>query len=170
MKTLLLASVLFAGLFDSLAAVPVPPGPVPAPLPYHAFCRTMWLFASPCINVSTAVLKQIQAFNPVNKCILCHYRLVGITNNSVIANHTSADGLQAESLTFTFSSTVMAGGCRVTALSASLGFTNLFDGGLNYCNLYNILSASGLMSSPGFAEITNEWACLGYGEAPCHDV
>lgn len=39
MKTLLLASALFAGLFGSLAAVPVP---VPVPVPYHAFCRTLW--------------------------------------------------------------------------------------------------------------------------------
>lgn len=39
MRTLLLASALFAGLFGSLAAVPVR---FPVPAPYHAFCRTLW--------------------------------------------------------------------------------------------------------------------------------
>lgn len=29
--------------------------------------------------------------------------------------------------------------------------------------------ASGLTSAPGFMEMTNEWACLGYGLANCDD-
>ncbi|XP_071348656.1 uncharacterized protein [Trachinotus anak] len=162
MRTLLLASALFAGLFGSSAAVPVPP----APAPYSAFCRTVWLFAIPCAEVSTTIVQQIQAFSPLIGCEKCQYMLVSATPLSVKANHTSIVGLQAESLTFTFSPTI-TGGCRVSARSTSLGFTSLLDGGLNYCNLYNLLSASGLTSAPGFMEITSEWACLGYGLATC---
>lgn len=29
-------------------------------------------------------------------------------------------------------------------------------------------TASGLTSAPGFMEMTNEWACLGYGMATCN--
>lgn len=97
------------------------------------------------------------------------------------------------------------------AQSASMDYTRLLDGGLNYCNLYDLLKgectetgwphdelvlcdtsslsfmryckwctqsqsvlrktlfipASGLNLSPGFLEMTNEWACLGYVFAPC---
>ncbi|CAB1444385.1 unnamed protein product [Pleuronectes platessa] len=156
MKTLLLASALLAGLFGSLAAAPAPP----APSTYNAFCRTQWLFASPCAQINTTIVMQIQAMSP-------QYELVSVIADAIKANHTSVDGLQAETLTFFFSSTVMIGGCRVTAMSTSLGFTSILDNGLNYCNLYNLLSASGLTSSPGFMEMTNEWACLSYGLATC---
>uniref|UniRef100_A0A3B4Y8D9 Uncharacterized protein n=1 Tax=Seriola lalandi dorsalis TaxID=1841481 RepID=A0A3B4Y8D9_SERLL len=162
MRTLLLASALFAGLFGSLAAAPFP-----VPVPYHAFCRTLWLFARPCTEISTTMLQQIQSLNPLLGCDECQYMLVSATPRAIKANHTSLDGLQAESITFTFSPTVLAGGCRVSAQSTSLGFTSLLDDGLNYCNLYNLLSVSGLNRSPGFMETINEWACLGYGLATC---
>ncbi|KAF0046824.1 hypothetical protein F2P81_000457 [Scophthalmus maximus] len=154
MKTLLLASALFAGLFDSLAAVPI------TPAPYHAYCRTLWLFATPCADIGSTIVQQIQAFNPL---------LVSANPGFIKANHNSIDGLQAESISFTFTPTVMTGGCRVSAFSISLGFTSRLDDGVNYCNLYNVLSASGLTSSPGFMELTNEWACLSYGLATCND-
>uniref|UniRef100_A0A3P8VTP1 Uncharacterized protein n=1 Tax=Cynoglossus semilaevis TaxID=244447 RepID=A0A3P8VTP1_CYNSE len=169
MNSLLLASVLLTGLFGSYSAVPVPPGPGPAPPAFHAFCRTMWLFPSTCVEISTTIVKQIQAFNPMNGCDQCQYRLVSVTPRSIKANHTSVDNLQAESLSFTFSPTVMTGSCRVAAQSTSLGFTNLIDNGLNYCNLYDLVSMSGLTSVPGFEELVNEWACLGYGLATCAD-
>lgn len=220
MRTLLLASALFAGLFGSLAAVPVP---APVPIPYHAFCRTLWwvrisdlvlrssfyvsrvfecefrnvfflsgmfniiwfqmkvtellmlflvwsvnvskvcfysfsrLFATPCTEITTKVVQQIQAFSPLAGCEECQYmvrttsvhvdhvldeykwteinsniyikeiynvysvmfccllfQLVSATPLSVKANHTSLDGLQAESITFKMSPTVLTGGCRVT--------------------------------------------------------
>ncbi|AWP03903.1 Hypothetical protein SMAX5B_006553 [Scophthalmus maximus] len=53
------------------------------------------------------------------------------------------------------------------AQSSSLGFTSLLDYGLNYCNLYYILSESELNASPGFMEITNEWNRLGHGLHTC---
>ncbi|KAL7386314.1 hypothetical protein ABVT39_006466 [Epinephelus coioides] len=161
MKTLLLASTLFVGLFGYLAAVPAPVTvPVPVPFPYHAFCRTMWLFATNCAEISTKVVQQILAFNP-------EYMLVSATPLSIKANHTSLDNPEGENITFTFSPTILTGGCRMTGLSSSLGFTSLLDGGLNYCNLYNLLSASGVTSEPGITEMTNEWSCLGYGLSTC---
>ncbi|KAE8290785.1 hypothetical protein D5F01_LYC10375 [Larimichthys crocea] len=164
MKTLLLASALFAGLFGSLAAVPVP---VPVPVPYHAFCRTLWLFGTPCAEVSATLVTQIQAFNPLSGCAECQYSLVSATPTTIKANHTSVDGLQAENITISMNPTILTAGCRVSAQSSSLGFTSLLDNGLNYCNLYTLLLASGLTSAPGFMEMTNEWACLGFGLATC---
>ncbi|XP_077374462.1 uncharacterized protein LOC144017085 [Festucalex cinctus] len=152
--------ILLAGLAVLAAAVPVP-------VPYHAFCRTLWLFSSPCAAVSTTLVQQIQAFNPMFGCAKCHYTLGAGTPLGITANHSSTDGMAVENITFTFSPTVMTGGCRVTGQSTSLGFTSLLDNGLNYCNLYDLLSASGLSSGPGFMEMTNEWACLGYGLASC---
>ncbi len=42
------------------------------------------------------------------------FQLVSATPLSIKANHTSLDGLQAESITFKFSPTILTGGCRVT--------------------------------------------------------
>ncbi|KAG7229244.1 hypothetical protein INR49_012901, partial [Caranx melampygus] len=135
MKTLLLASALFAGLFGCAATVSLPPGPSP----YSAFCRTVWLFASPCAEISSTIVHQIQAFNPMIACDQCQYRIVSVTPITIKANHSSPFSPQAENLSFTFSP-ILTGGCRVSAKSISLGFTSLFDGGLNYCNLYSLVS------------------------------
>ncbi|XP_077471599.1 uncharacterized protein LOC144085818 [Stigmatopora argus] len=160
MKTLIFLAVLIA----VGGAVPVP-----GPYRYHAICKTLWVISSPCMEVSTRLVQQIQAFNPIFGCEKCHYTLVKGAPTDVTANHTSADGLAMENVTLVFTPTVVTGGCRVSAQSKSLGFTGLLDNGLNYCNLYDLLSASGLAGGPGFAEITNEWACLGYGLATCKD-
>ncbi|KAI3374851.1 hypothetical protein L3Q82_021389 [Scortum barcoo] len=164
MRTLMLLSALFAGLFGSSAAVSVA---APAPKPYHAFCRTMWLFATPCAEISATIVQQIEAFSPMIGCDECQYMLLFATPGAVKAKHTSPDGRQAESITFALKPNLLTGGCRVSALSTSLGFTSRLDDGLNYCNLYNLISASGLTSAPGFMEMTDEWACLGYGPATC---
>ncbi|KAK5607977.1 hypothetical protein CRENBAI_007265 [Crenichthys baileyi] len=154
MRTLLLVSA----LIGSLTAIPIP---------YHAFCSSLWLFEMPCAEISTTLVKQIEAFSPMIGCEKCQYQLVSATSVVIKANHTSPDGLQTENITFTLNPTIMASGCRVSAQSISLSFTSLLDDGLNYCNLYNLLSASGLTSAPGFIEMTNEWACLGYGLSTC---
>ncbi|KAM3604358.1 uncharacterized protein V6R79_009972 [Siganus canaliculatus] len=151
---------LLSGLFGSSVANPVP-------VPYHAFCRTLWLFGVPCADVSTRLVHQIQAFSPVKGCEKCHYILVSATNESIEAHHTSSDNLHIQIIEFTLHTTVLTNSCRVSAQSASLDFTSLLDGGLNYCNLYNLLTASGLNLAPGFMEMTSEWACLGYGSATC---
>ncbi|KAM7406933.1 hypothetical protein PAMA_002910 [Pampus argenteus] len=131
MRTLLLASALIAGLFASSSAIPKP---------YHAFCDSLWLFASPCAEISTKLVKQIEAFSPVNGCKECRYMLVSASPLSIKANHTSLDGLQAENISFTLSPTVLTSGCRVSGMSISQSFTKILDGGLNYCNLYNLLA------------------------------
>ncbi|CAK6974676.1 hypothetical protein GBF38_016667 [Scomber scombrus] len=151
---------LLTGLFGSPAASPVP-------VPYHAFCRTLWLFGLPCTDVGNRLVHQIQAFSPLNGCKKCHYIIVSATNTSIQAHHTSPDNLHVESLEFTLQTTILTGSCRVNAQSASLTFSSLLDGGLNYCNLYDLLTASGLNLSPGFLEMTSEWACLGYTTATC---
>ncbi|KAM8850880.1 uncharacterized protein AB9W97_021860 [Spinachia spinachia] len=156
MSTLLLASALFAGLLGSAGSLPPPE---PAPSPYRAFCRTLWLFASPCVEVRTKLVKQIQASGP--------YQLVSVNPVYIKANHTSLERPLGEDISFSLSPTVLTDGCRVTATSNSFGFTSLLDGGLNYCNLHNLLSASGLSSAPGFMEMTNEWVCLSIGLATC---
>ncbi|CAL1596606.1 unnamed protein product [Knipowitschia caucasica] len=162
MKTLLLPLALVAALLCSASTVPIP-----GPVPYHAFCRSMWLFATPCAAISSALEQQIVALSPVTGCGNCFYNLVSVTPLAILANHTSPDGLTAETLSFKFLPSVLTGGCRVNANSQSIAFTSLLDNGLNYCNLYNILSASGLSAQPDFMEMTNEWACLGYGLASC---
>ncbi|MEQ2202072.1 hypothetical protein XENOCAPTIV_023537, partial [Xenoophorus captivus] len=155
----LLEMWLTTGLFGCFVAVS-PTVPFPFPVPYHAFCRSLWLFATPCAEISTTIAQQIQAFSP-------EYTLILATPLKIKANHTSPDGINVQNITFSFSPTILTGGCRVSAQSITLGFTSLLDDGLNYCNLYKLLSASGLTSAPGFMEMTNEWACLGYGLAKC---
>uniref|UniRef100_A0A674NHC9 Uncharacterized protein n=1 Tax=Takifugu rubripes TaxID=31033 RepID=A0A674NHC9_TAKRU len=161
MRTLLLLAAT-SGLLASLAALPTPPAPA-----YHAFCKALWLFGTPCAEVAAKLVQQIKAFSPMSGCAQCGYTLVSATPLSIKANHTSAAAPQGENITFTLSPTILTGGCRVGAHSMSQGFTSLLDDGLNYCNLHNLLTASGLNLSPGFMELTNEWACLGVGLSTC---
>uniref|UniRef100_A0A8C4NQA6 Uncharacterized protein n=1 Tax=Dicentrarchus labrax TaxID=13489 RepID=A0A8C4NQA6_DICLA len=125
------------------------------------------LFGLPCADVGTKLVQQIQAFSPVNACEKCHYILVSADKKSIHAHHTSSGNLQVENIEFTLNTTILTNSCRVSAQSASLTFSSLLDDGLNYCNLHDLLTASGLSLAPGFMEMTNEWACLGYGFATC---
>lgn len=52
-------------------------------------------------------------------------QLVVGTPLGLTANHTSADGLKAENITLTFSSTVMSTGCRVTVNPTNLTLSGL---------------------------------------------
>uniref|UniRef100_A0A3Q2DHG0 Uncharacterized protein n=1 Tax=Cyprinodon variegatus TaxID=28743 RepID=A0A3Q2DHG0_CYPVA len=158
MNTILLASALLLGLFSCSVAFAAPT-PFPFPIPYHSFCGTLWLFAKPCAEISTKITKQIQVFSP-------EYMLIAATPSTIKANHTSPDG-SVQNISFSLGPTIQSGGCSVSALSISLGFTSLLDDGLNYCNLNKLLSASGLNTSSGFMELTTELACLGYGTTTC---
>ncbi|KAK7881238.1 hypothetical protein WMY93_029647 [Mugilogobius chulae] len=128
---------------------------------------SIWLFAAPCEQISAVLQQQIKALSPDVGCPECHYNLVSATPLGLMANHTSLDGLTAETLTFKFRSTVLTGGCMVSAQSQSVAFSSLLDNGVNYCNLYTLVKVSGLAELPDFMETTNEWACLGYGLATC---
>ncbi|KAM8856136.1 uncharacterized protein AB9W97_020631 [Spinachia spinachia] len=158
MRTLLMASALVVGLVSSLSAVPVP---------YRGYCESLWLFALPCPQISSRLVGTIESFNLSGSCAECWYTLVSASPLNIRANHTSPDGLQVENVTFTLSPTTVADGCRVSSQSVSLSFSSRLDSGLNYCNLYSLLTGSGLKFTPGFMELTNEWACLGYTLAPC---
>ncbi|KAK5860135.1 hypothetical protein PBY51_021632 [Eleginops maclovinus] len=157
---LVLVSALIPGLFGS-------PVVLPEPVPYHAFCKTLWLFGMPCDDVGSILVQQILTFSPVNVCEKCHYMLVSTSNMSIEVLHNSSENLHSESIEFILHTTVLTGSCRVSAQSSSLALASLLDVGLNYCNLNNLLTASGLNLAPGFTEMTSEWACLGYGFATC---
>ncbi|KAE8290784.1 hypothetical protein D5F01_LYC10374 [Larimichthys crocea] len=161
MRPLLLASALIAGLCGSLVASPVP-------VTYYAFCRTLWLFGLPCADVGSKLVQQIRAFNPINGCIKCHYILISAINDTIEAQHTTLGNLQVENIEFNLQTTILTGSCRVTAQSTSLAFSSHLDSDLNYCNLYDLLTASGLNLAPGFMEMTSEWSCLGYEFATCN--
>uniref|UniRef100_A0A3Q2D1X1 Uncharacterized protein n=1 Tax=Cyprinodon variegatus TaxID=28743 RepID=A0A3Q2D1X1_CYPVA len=158
MKTVLLVSALIAGVIGSMSAIPVS---------YNAFCNSLWLFEMPCAKISATLIKQIEAFSPANGCDKCHYELVSTLPVLINANHTSPDGLQAENITFVLSPGTMGSGCHVSAQSLSQNFTSFAKDGVNYCNLYDLLTASNLTSSAGFTEMTNPWACPGFGLATC---
>uniref|UniRef100_A0A8C6UP74 Uncharacterized protein n=1 Tax=Neogobius melanostomus TaxID=47308 RepID=A0A8C6UP74_9GOBI len=126
------------------------------------------LFSANCSDISIALAKQIQAFGPEMGCAMCLYNLVSITPQYIMANHTSPDGLTTEKISISFLPTMLPDGCRVSAVSQSSLFSpSLLDNGVNYCNLHDLVAASGLASQPDFMEMTNEWACLSYGLATC---
>ncbi|KAM8856906.1 uncharacterized protein ACB058_008741 [Synchiropus picturatus] len=159
MKTLLLLPAVVALMCGTSSSVPV--------TPYHPFCSTVWLFTTPCSEVSSKLVQQIVAFKPAVGCSECGYMLVSATPSFISANHSSVDKLQAENITFTLSTTMLTAGCRVLAKSTSEDFSSLLDGGRNYCVLNNLLTASKLDQDPSFMEMTNEWSCLGYALSSC---
>ncbi|XP_056912590.1 uncharacterized protein LOC130538739 isoform X3 [Takifugu flavidus] len=161
MRTLLLLAAT-SGLLASLAALPTPPAPA-----YHAFCKALWLFGTSCAVVSNKLVEQIHVFSPMSGCAECGYTLVVATSRFIKANHTSAAAPQGETILFSLSPEKLPGGCRVAAQSISVRIKSRLDDGLNYCNLHNLLTASGLNLSPGFMELTNKWACPGFRLSTC---
>ncbi|KAK7945475.1 hypothetical protein WMY93_001203 [Mugilogobius chulae] len=124
--------------------------------------------AANCSNVNIALIKQIQTFSPGIGCELCQYTLVSVTPQHIAASHMSPDGLHSEKISMSFLPTSMPNGCRVSAYSQSDQISSsILDNGVNYCNLHNLVTASGLAAQPGFLEMTNEWACLSFGLATC---
>uniref|UniRef100_A0A3B3DAR3 Uncharacterized protein n=1 Tax=Oryzias melastigma TaxID=30732 RepID=A0A3B3DAR3_ORYME len=123
-----------------------------------AFCKIIWLIGVPCTEVNSAIVTQIKAMGS--------YTLGSVTSMAVQANHTSGVG-QIESVNFTMAPTSVILGCHVQGTSVSAVWYSLFDNGINFCNLRNVIKGSGLYKAPGFLEFTNEWLCLGCGFSAC---
>uniref|UniRef100_A0A3P9IZK1 Uncharacterized protein n=1 Tax=Oryzias latipes TaxID=8090 RepID=A0A3P9IZK1_ORYLA len=123
-----------------------------------AFCKIIWLIGVPCTEVNSAIVTQIKAMGS--------YTLGSVTSAAIQANHTSGVG-QIESVNFTMTPTSVILGCYVQGTSVSAVWYSLFDNGINFCNLRNVIKGSGLYKAPGFLEFTNEWLCLGCGFSAC---
>ncbi|KAM8838388.1 uncharacterized protein ACB058_015113 [Synchiropus picturatus] len=146
---LLLATVLAGHL---TAAAPPPP-------PYQSICKAIWLFSGPCDDVATKLVNEIKSRR--------HFTLESSSNTTIRSRHGSRDSPQSENVDFDLHGTKLMNGCEVYATSASIDQTFLFNNGLNYCNLYDLVTGSGLDLEPGFREMVSEWSCLGYSTAAC---
>ena len=72
----------------------------------------------------------------------------------------------ADSLTFKFEDQ-SGTSCKIDAFSTSDLWYAVLDWGTNYCNLRNLLDGTGLSSSDGFQEETNDSVCTQYTSRDC---
>ncbi|KAG5286662.1 hypothetical protein AALO_G00017400 [Alosa alosa] len=159
MKTWLVASVVFLGIMMVVMD------------PMQAQCKVIWLFGTPCREVSVTLVNQIKAWKSKDNCETggerCLYELQFASTFFIKALHTSRLTQNVEELSFTLYPSETSSACRVVGVSVSENWSMLDDNGTNYCTLSNLIDGSGLTKVEGFKEYTNEWICLEHSTANC---
>ncbi|CAL1580267.1 unnamed protein product [Knipowitschia caucasica] len=161
-----LAAALCAVLFAGPNPKPTPK-PRPTKAPVQSSCKAIWLFTTPCAEINSTLIQQVKVFSPNAGCGDCNYLFVSADNVTLTVDHTSADGFGAETISFKFTPSLLAPGCQMFVQSQSIGPTTTTDDAINYCNIYNLLTGSGLDLQPGFLDKTNKWVCPAIALTKC---
>ncbi|KAG5841854.1 hypothetical protein ANANG_G00171430 [Anguilla anguilla] len=162
-KTWLVAAVILGscGTFTTAMTMPL-------------MCKAIWVIGLPCDDVSTALVSQIKKWSDADNCLTggekCLYELLSANQTYIFAKHTSPTGKSVDSLTFILKRYREAPMCRTVGISISPADGRKFDNGTNYCNLFNLVTGSGLVNVPLFKEVTNDFMCNQRSTANCEVV
>jgi len=139
------------------------------PQSFHASCKMTFNFPSTtCPNVidglSVAAKKlhglDICGKNPINN--LCGYTETGQSASTWKGTHTTANGKYTDDLSFNLAAS--GAGCTVGAYSTSETWYAVLDNGVNYCNLHNLVNATGF----SFTETdVSDSTCTQYSSRNC---
>ncbi|KAL9967011.1 hypothetical protein ACROYT_G025165 [Oculina patagonica] len=140
-------------------------------LPLHASCKIDWIWAVNCTFVKTTIVSQIYKWNSTDNCPdghgeKCLYKLKEVTEDQILATHTTPEHHYVDDLTFTFAKNGSEI-CNVKGYSTSEVWYAVLDYGTNYCNLHNLITGSGLDKLPKFKETTDNSICTQYTSANC---
>ncbi|KAK2859314.1 hypothetical protein Q5P01_003934 [Channa striata] len=139
--------------------------------PLHAQCKVDWYFEIPCQVVYESLVSQIKKWRTMAGCTAggqkCLYKLQSASVHFITAKHTSPFKGYVEDINFRLVSYLFYSGCHVAAMSISEAWYLIKDHGTNYCNLYNLLEASGLTEARGYKEVTSDFLCTQRSSANC---
>ncbi|KAM9308127.1 uncharacterized protein PAF06_012274 [Gastrophryne carolinensis] len=144
-----------------------------SPNPFHAQCSLEWNFGISCFHVYTSLVTQIKLWTSVDNCLKgggerCLYELQSANEHFIVAKHRNLIHNYVDDLTFQLAAAVQGKrSCHVSAFSVSEPWYIVLDNGINYCNLHNLVEGSGLDTTPGFTELTNDFKCTQYSTANC---
>ncbi|KYN10699.1 PREDICTED: uncharacterized protein LOC108768780 [Trachymyrmex cornetzi] len=138
------------------------------PYPLHASCIVKWKFDDPCAHVMQKFRRQITNWSSWNTCQqrddTCQYTLkLPVESNVIRATHRTSKSLERIEIIFEEINNT----CFAKAESVSSDWFTIFDYGVNYCNLHNLVVGANLDRHAKFQELTNDAACTQFNMAVC---
>ncbi|CAM9860072.1 unnamed protein product [Ascophyllum nodosum] len=134
--------------------------------PLHASCKMTVKFPEDtCEAVMDALVssaKSMMGFDKCNGGNKCGYTVSKVDQDSVALVHETSKLHYKDDLSFTVTS--KGESCQVSAFSTSQTWYAVLDNSVNYCNLHNLVEASGLE----FQEVgVSDETCTQYSSADC---
>ena len=136
--------------------------------PVHASCHIQIDFNSTsCADVATALKKAGDAMSdfkctgPKGNGEKCGYAITTATAAEVKGTHKTPVHKYTDDISFALSGS--GAGCSAKAFSTSETWYAVLDQGTNYCNLHNLVAATGL----AFGETTSDSICTQYSSHDC---
>ncbi|GAB1605852.1 uncharacterized protein LOC115219780 [Argonauta hians] len=137
-----------------------------ATYPPHASCSIKWTFNTSCSTVNSKLVNQIGLWNS-SSCgdgMKCLYKLESHNSSLILGTHFTPT-FYADSFYFSFDSDNTT--CYVEGVSSSDVWYALLDFSVNYCNLHNLITGSGLDRVSGYTEFTDNSVCTLYTSRNC---
>ncbi|XP_078040728.1 uncharacterized protein LOC144471975 [Augochlora pura] len=142
------------------------------PYPLHASCTVKWKFKDRCTYVMQKFRCQILNWSLNVNCDprggKCLYQLSepkSDESNIIRATHMGLDMRTKETMKITFEN--LNRSCLATGESVANEWFRVFDYGVNYCNLRNLVVGIGFEKSPSFSELTTNAICTQYNMEIC---
>ncbi|KOX73373.1 hypothetical protein WN51_14419 [Melipona quadrifasciata] len=142
------------------------------PYPMHASCIIKWKFEDPCKYVMQKFRSQILNWSYMNcgpRSSKCLYTLKEPKPNEstiIKATHFALNMKTMETIKIDFEEINKT--CVATGESVSNEWFRIFDNGINYCNLHNLVTEIGFDKSSKFLELTTNVVCTQYNMAVCN--
>ncbi|KAK9305552.1 hypothetical protein QLX08_003351 [Tetragonisca angustula] len=143
------------------------------PYPMHASCIVKWKFEDPCKYVMQKFRSQILNWSSYMNCgprsSKCLYTLKEPKPNEstiIKAIHFALNMKTMETIKIDFEEINKT--CVATGESVSKEWFRIFDYGINYCNLHNLVTEIGFDKSSKFLELTTNAVCTQYNMAVCN--
>ncbi|CAM9111138.1 unnamed protein product [Hapterophycus canaliculatus] len=134
--------------------------------PLHASCKMTFQFPeNSCAEVSYALVSSadgMMGFDNCNGGNKCGYTIEKVLDGSVELVHETSVKHYKDSLTFTL--TEKGDSCEAAAFSTSQTTFAVLDNSVNYCNLHNLVDASGLEY---VENDVSDCTCTQYSTADC---
>ncbi|XP_014775467.1 uncharacterized protein LOC106872845 [Octopus bimaculoides] len=138
-----------------------------ATYPPHASCTIKWTFDSNCTYINYKIANQIISWNDAD-CgtgMKCLYSLSSHNASLILGSHKTPKWHFTDSFYFAFAPDNST--CYVEGVSSSDSWFALLDFGVNYCNLHNVITGSGIDTLDGYTEFTENSVCTLYTSRNC---
>ncbi|XP_076756979.1 uncharacterized protein LOC143427046 [Xylocopa sonorina] len=142
------------------------------PYPMHASCIVKWKFGDSCMYIMQKFRSQILNWSSCMNCgprgSKCLYTLKEPKpneSNVIRAVHLASNLRVMETIKIDFEEINKT--CVATGESVSNEWFRIFDYGKNYCNLHDLVTATGLDKSSKFLELSTNAVCTQYNMAVC---
>ncbi|KAJ9599164.1 hypothetical protein L9F63_010341 [Diploptera punctata] len=130
------------------------------PYPLHASCSITWNVSESCCTVSKFMFQQLMCHECLDTPQGCQYKFQGYDNNVLYMTYNAAQRQHDIAIRFLNTNTTY---CLMQGISITRCWYVIFDYGINYCGLHNLVSRTGFE----YKEDTRSSICTQYNIARC---